>query len=147
MYNEHCTNPDKAVRGLPRKTTQEEQCANPQTHCFKAFTAKAFKTVCAAFALTLTSLPKAMRLPAFLAGLCLVLTMQTPGMVNLPVLLVSFAASSARASKTFAISDLFFSHAAPKASAMALFPMDFTPFFIDFMPFFMAFIAFLAMME
>merc|ERR1712080_771896 len=74
--------------------------ANPQTHCFKAFTAKHFTTVCAAFALTLTSLPKAMRLPAFLAGLCLVLIMHTPGMTNFPVFLVSAVASSARASKS-----------------------------------------------
>ena len=77
----------------------------------------------------------------FLRGL--VVTMQTPGMVNLPVLLVSLAASSARASKTFAISDLLPSQAVAKASAMAPFGMDFT-LFIAFMPF-IAFIAFFAM--
>merc|ERR1719313_2598229 len=103
--------------------------------------------VCAAFALTFTSLPNAMRLPAFLAGLCLVLIMQMPGIVNLPVPLVSFSASSARASKTLVISDLFFSHAVAKASAMPLFGMDFTPFFaLIALIAFMAFIAFFAML-
>merc|ERR1719484_458246 len=86
-----------------------------------------------------------MRLPAFLAGLCLVLIMQMPGIVNLPVLLVSFSASSAKASKALVISDLFFSHAVAKASAMALFGMDLTPFFaLIALIAFMAFIAFFA---
>merc|ERR1719235_2441745 len=114
------------------------------TLLFKAATAKAFTTVLAGLALTFTSMPKAMRLPAFVAGLCLVLIMQTPGIVNLPVLFTSLAASSAKASKAFDISDLFFSHAAPKASAMALLGMDETLFMAFFIPFFMAFIAFFA---
>merc|ERR1719182_700642 len=86
----------------------------PHTHSFKAFTAKAFTTVCAAFAFTFTSLPKAIRLPAFLAGLCLVLTMQTPGITNFPVFLVSVVASSARASKILPISDFLPSQAVAK---------------------------------
>merc|ERR1719498_1912396 len=110
---------------------------------FNAATAKALTTVLAGFALTLISLPKATRFPALVAGLCLVLIMQTPGMVNLPFL-ISLLAKSAKASKTFDTSDLFFSHASPKASAMALLGMDFTLFIAFFMPFFMAFIAFLA---
>merc|ERR1719424_1669194 len=69
--------------------------------------------------------------------------MQTPGMVNLPVPFTSLPARSAKASKTFDTSDLFFSQAAPTASAMAPFPIDFTPFFMLFMPF-IAFIAFIA---
>merc|ERR1719218_182349 len=108
---------------------------------FKAATANAFTTVLAGLALTFTSLPKAMRLPAFVAGLCLVLIMQMPGMVNLPVLFTSFAASSAKASKAFDISDLFFSQASPKASAMALLGMDETLFIAFFIPFFIAFFA------
>merc|ERR1719217_1643722 len=128
----------------PRRSKAFKRAPYPQTHDFKAFTANAFTTVCAAFAFTLTSLPNAMRLPAFLAGLCLVLIMQMPGIVNLPVPLVSFSASSAKASKTLVISDLFFSHAVAKASAMPLFGMDFTPFFA--LMAFIAFIAFFAMM-
>merc|ERR1719316_265282 len=69
--------------------------------------------------------------------------MQTPGIVNLPVPFTSLPASSAKASRTFDTSDLFFSQAAPTASAIALFAMDLTPFFMLFMPF-IAFIAFLA---
>merc|ERR1719440_2721361 len=99
-----------------------------------AFTAKAFTTVRAGFALTLTSLPNAMRLPAFVAGLWRVLIMHTPGMVNFPRL-TSLAASSARASKYLPMSALFESHDVAKASAMALFGSAFTPF--------IAFIAFI----
>merc|ERR1719478_1452559 len=115
-----------------------EECEDPQTHFFKAFSTKHFTTVRAGFALTLISLPKAMRLPAFVAGLCLVLTMQTPGIVNLPVLLASLVASSARASNILAMSALFDSHAVAKASATAPFGMAFTPF-IAFIDFFIAF--------
>merc|ERR1719235_1731555 len=115
------------------------------TLLFKAATANAFTTVLAGLALTFTSLPKAIRLPAFVAGLCLVLIMQMPGMVNLPVLFTSFAANSAKASRAFDISDLFASHASPKASAIPLLGMDLTPF-IAFIPFFIAFIAFFAML-
>merc|ERR1719473_2191931 len=111
-----------------------------------AATAKALTTVLAGLALTFTSLPKAIRLPALVAGLCLVLTMQMPGMVNLPVLFTSFAASSAKASKAFDICDFFASQAAAKASAIPPLGMDLTPF-IAFMPFFIAFIAFFAIVR
>merc|ERR1711865_934736 len=121
----------------------QKSAATPQMHCFNDFTAKHFTTLCAAFALTLHSLPKAIRFPAFLAGLNFFFTMQTPGMVNLPVLLASFWARSASASRIFPISDFLPSHAVAKASAIAPFEMDFTPFFIAFIPF-MAFIAFFA---
>merc|ERR1719498_286128 len=114
----------------------------PQTTSFKAFMAKHFTTVRAALAFTFTSLPNIMRLPALVAGLYLVLTMQMPGSVNFPVLFVSFVATSARASNTLDISDLFASHAAAKASAMAPLLIDFTPFLARMA--FMAFIAFIA---
>merc|ERR1719272_295642 len=116
----------------------ERRVVTPQTHDFKSFVAKHLTTVHAALALTLISLPKAMRLPAFLAGLLRVLTMQTPGILNLPVLLTSLVTSSARASKTLLISALFVSHAVAMASATALFGIAVTPFF----PFFIAFITF-----
>merc|ERR1719243_334084 len=110
---------------------------------FNAAKAKAFTTFLAGLALTFTISPNAIRLPAFVAGLYLFLIMQTPGMVNLPVPFTSLLARSAKASKTFDASDLFFSQAAPTASAMALFAIDLTPFFMLFIAF-IAFIAFLA---
>merc|ERR1719238_1705435 len=114
-------------------------CCPHFTLFFKADTAKALTIVLAGLALRLTSLPKAMILPALVAGLWRVLIMQTPGRVNLPVPFTSLAIKSAKASKAFTTSDLFFSHAAPNASAMAPFDKDFAPFaFIDF------FIAFFA---
>merc|ERR1719199_2374882 len=69
--------------------------------------------------------------------------MQTPGILNLPVLFTSLVTSSARASKTLLMSALLVSHAVAMASAMPLFGMALAPFlaFIDFM----AFIAFFAM--
>merc|ERR1719152_851619 len=117
------------------------QC-RAQTLFFRAATAKALTMVLAGLAFTRTSLPKAMRLPALVAGLCLVLIMQTPGITNLPVPFTSLLAISAKASSTLLISDLFFSTAAPRASAMAPLLMDLAPF-MAFMPF-MAFIAFFA---
>merc|ERR1719230_2152444 len=111
----------------------------PQTQDFKSLKAKHLTTVHAALALTFTSLPKAMRFPAFLAGLWRVLIMQTLGMVNFPVPLISFVTNSANASKAFVMSDLFLSQAAAKASAMAPLAMDFTPF-IAFIPLFIAFL-------
>merc|ERR1719345_540967 len=119
------------------KTFMTDLAAALQTLFFKADTAKAFTTVLAGFALTFISWPNIKRLPAFVAALCFVLIMQTPGIVNLPVPFTSLPASVAKASKTFAISDFLCSHAVANASAMAPFAMDLTPAFI-------AFIAFLA---
>merc|ERR1719152_763123 len=131
-----------------QKDYRKREHANPHfTLFFRAATANALTTVLAGLALTLISLPKATRLPALVAGLCLVLIMQTPGMVNLPFL-ISLLASSAKASKTLETSDLFFSQASPMASAIALLGIDFTLFIAFFIPpFFMAFIAFLAMFD
>merc|ERR1719271_351073 len=89
-----------------------------QTQFFSVFTAKHFTTVRAGFALTFISWPNITRLPAFVAALCFVLTMTTPGIVNLPVFLISAVA---------------------KESAMPPFDMDLTDFIA-----FIAFIAFLA---
>merc|ERR1740133_395110 len=111
-----------------------------QTLFFKADTAKAFTTVLAGLALTFISWPNIKRLPAFVAALCFVLIMQTPGIVNLPVPFTSLPASVAKASKTFATSDFFCSPAVANASAMAPFGIALTPAFIAFI----AFIAFLA---
>merc|ERR1719263_1439335 len=113
-----------SIRRLPHmphilRTQKKESSCKSHTRSFKAFTAKHFTTVRAGLAFTLISLPKATRLPAFVAFLYLVLTMQTPGIVNYPVLFVSLLATSARASSTFDISDLLASHAVANASAMA----------------------------
>merc|ERR1719313_1566015 len=68
--------------------------------------------------------------------------MQTPGILNLPVLFTSLWMTSVSASKALVISDLFFSQAAASASAMAPFDMAGLPLFIAF---FMAF--FITMVE
>merc|ERR1719253_1245363 len=122
------------------KTSWWNLATTLQTLFFKADTAKAFTTVLAGFALTFISWPNIMRLPAFVAALCFVLIMQTPGMVNLPVPFTSLPASVAKASKTLETSDFFCSHAVANASAMAPFGKDLAPAFIAFI----AFIAFLA---
>merc|ERR1712232_1533088 len=94
-------------RSPGRRRKHANDMITHQTTDFRAFTAKHFTTVRAGFALTLTSLPNTLRLPAFVAGLCLVFTMHTPGITNLPVPFTSFAATSARASNALFISALF----------------------------------------
>merc|ERR1712185_854094 len=108
-----CAHPCCAKHICLKQLTQYRYLPSPSklllrayTACLIAATAKAFTTVLAGFALTLISLPKAMRFPAFVAGLWRVLIMHTPGIVNFPVLLTSLPASSAKASKAFDISDL-----------------------------------------
>merc|ERR1719359_2045254 len=110
------------------------------TLSFNAFTAKALTIVRAGLALTFTSLPNAIRLPAFCAGLWRVFTMHTPGSVNLPVDFTSFVIRLARASNTLLASDFFISHAVPKASAIAPFDRALAPF-IAFIAFFIGAIA------
>merc|ERR1719463_278228 len=100
-----------------------------------ALTANALTMVRAGFALTTTSLPNAILLPAFCAGLCRVFTMHTPGIVNLPVDFTSLPTNVARASSTLLASDFFISQEVPKASAMAPFDKALAPF--------IAFIAFI----
>merc|ERR1719161_592255 len=109
----------------------------PQTACFKAATAKHFTTVLAGFALTFTILPKISLLPAFVAGFFLVLIMQTPGRMILPVFFTSFVMSAASAASTPEASAFFMSQASAIASATAPFVIDLTGAFIAFMPFFM----------
>merc|ERR1712062_214610 len=78
-----------------------------QMDFFSAPTQNAFTTVFAGLAFTTTSLPKAILLPALVAGFVRVLIMQSPGMVNLPALFTSFVATLARVSRILEASDFF----------------------------------------
>merc|ERR1712146_401887 len=60
---------------------------------------KAFTIFLAGAAFTLMVLPKASLVPAFLAGLTLVLIIQSPGMVNLPDFFTSAVARLAKLSR------------------------------------------------
>merc|ERR1719198_1806697 len=142
--------PKSVLKTQPVQSTQTPKRNNAAsakyshaTAFLRSATGKALTIVRAGLALTLISLPKAMRLPALVAGLWRVLIRQTPGILNLPVDLTSLWMSSASESRALAISDFFFSHATARASAMP--PLDMAN--LPFMAFFMAFIAFLAIVR
>merc|ERR1719385_695150 len=84
---------------------------------FSAPTGNAFTTVLAGLAFTTISFPKAITMPALVAGFTRVLIMQSPGMVNLPAFFTSFVATVARVFKIFAASDFLSSCAVAMASA------------------------------
>merc|ERR1711918_105639 len=63
---------------------------------FKACTGYAFTTVFAGFAFTFTSLPKTLRMPAFVAGFTRVLIRQRPGSVKTPFFLTSVVAMATK---------------------------------------------------
>merc|ERR1719198_322482 len=114
-----------------------------------AATGKAFTTVLAGFAATLTSLPNISLLPALVAGFFLVLIITKPGRTNFPALFTCAAPISARASMIFAHSAFFISQAVARASAMPPFARAFPAALATFIAFiafiaFMAFIAFIA---
>merc|ERR1719478_254770 len=115
-----------------------------QMDFLSAATGKAFTTVLAGFAATLTSLPNISRLPALVAGFFLVLIITKPGRTNLPALFTCVAPTSTSASTIFEHSDFFISEADARASAMAPFPRA-TPAALAFVGF-LAFIAFMAFM-
>merc|ERR1719384_2801244 len=97
--------------------------------------------VFAGFALTCTSLPKIIFLPALVAGLLRVLMRATPGIVKTPLDFTSVDATSARPSKSFATTPLFSSSFDAKASQRAPLLM-----LVFDLPAFMAFMAFIAFM-
>merc|ERR1719491_2597604 len=66
--------------------------------CLRDATGYAFTIVLAAFAFTFTSSPKAILVPALVAGLWRVLIMQRPGMTNLPAFFTSAVARAAKLS-------------------------------------------------
>merc|ERR1719446_1337926 len=104
-----------------RQAVGQPQVPMLQMLFFSAATAKAFTTVLAGFAFTTVNLPNIIFLPAFVAGFFLVLTMQTPGSVNLPDFFTSAVAIVAMLSRIFAQSDLF--SPAPAASFSAKPPL------------------------
>merc|ERR1719221_2345480 len=91
--------------------------------------------VLAGFALTITTLPKTSRFPAFVAGFTRVFSMHSPGSVILPVFLTSLVTTSAKLVITFTQSLFFSSVFAATASARPVLLRLFTAFiaFIDFM--------------
>merc|ERR1719197_2141195 len=109
-----------------------------QIEALIAATGKAFTTVLAGLAFTVTSFPNMIFLPALVAAFFLVLTMHTPGITNFPVFFTCVAATSARMFMTFVHSDFLRPDSPASASAIAPFVMLFTAF--------MAFIAFMGAM-
>merc|ERR1719456_2167522 len=85
---------------------------------FNALTAKHFTTLRAGLALTLISLPKAIRFPALVAGLCLSTTRQIPGRMILPFFFTALTTTPSKASITFFTS--FFATPLPFSSARAV---------------------------
>merc|ERR1719198_2616793 len=106
-----------------------------QIWVLRAETAKAFTTVLAAFAFTLTSLPKIFRMPALVAGLTRVLMRARPGMVKMPVFFTSVVARAARLSRSSEHAFGFISCFAANAAQMAPFDMALAPDFMLFMDF------------
>merc|ERR1719301_361368 len=103
---------------------------------FRAFTQYAFTILVAGLAFTLIVLPKAVEVPAFLAGLIFVFSMHSPGMVNFPVFFTSAVASCTKLSTTPATDFLSRPVLSTKADVIPLFGMAVTAFF------FITFIAF-----
>merc|ERR1712232_851162 len=76
--------------------------AAAQKAFFNADTGKAFTTVLAGLALTMTTFPKTSLLPAFVAGFRRVLIMHRPGSTNLPALFTCCVPISAKLFTAFA---------------------------------------------
>ena len=98
---------------------------------------KAFTTVFAGFAFTITSLPNIIFCPALVAGFTFVLIITKPGSVNFPTFTVSLVPISATQSSSFVASLFFISIAVASALAMAPLLMGVPPFiaFMAFMDF------------
>merc|ERR1740127_274817 len=103
--------------------------------CLRAATGYAFTIVLAAFALTFTSLPKAILVPALVAGLWRVLIMQRPGMTNLPAFFTSAVARAAKLSMIPAHCFGFSSFCSASVVRIAPFVKAFAPAFIAFIAF------------
>merc|ERR1719321_1268231 len=103
--------------------------------------------VLAAFAFTFTSLPKTLRMPAFVAGFTRVLMRQRPGTVKMPFFFTSVAAMATKLSSTSRQTFCLSSCSAARAAVKAPFVITLL-LFLAFIAFgaFMAFIAFIAFM-
>merc|ERR1719401_312431 len=96
--------PSRPPRRYPPEATTSRTTTEayiPQKHFFSTDTGKAFTTVLAGFAFTITSLPNTSLFPAFVAGFSRVLIMHTPGKVNLPTDFTCFVPTTAKASMIF----------------------------------------------
>merc|ERR1719479_551792 len=111
----------------------EPHRVEPQNCFFKADTGKAFTTVLAGLAFTITTLPNTSFLPALVAGFKRVLTMATPGTTTLPTPFTWAAAISPSFSTTLLQSFFFSSHPPARASARAPLLITFAPPFMAFM--------------
>merc|ERR1711972_656733 len=87
---------------------------------FKAATGYAFTIFLAGFALTITSLPKISRLPAFVAGLVRSFKRHKPGIAKAPVFFTSFEATSAKLFST--LEQIFCFNSNEVANAFARLP-------------------------
>merc|ERR1719274_330328 len=95
---QHCY-PDTNM--LPSTGLRRELSARvAQIESFKAFAAKALTTFVAGFAATFTSFPNIIFFPAFRAGLCFSLSIQTCGMTNFSVFFTSAVAMAVNAAST-----------------------------------------------
>merc|ERR1719382_195157 len=103
-----------------------------QILAFNAATGKALTIFRAGFAFTFTILPKISRLPAFVAGFVLSLSLARPGIAKTPVFLTSLVATLASWSSTLATSAFLSSVAAASASERAPLLMAGAAFFIAF---------------
>merc|ERR1711998_786630 len=98
--------------------TSDKQPFTEAIHFFKAETQNAFTIFLAGAADTLMVLPNANLVPAFLAGLTLVLIMQRPGIVNLPAFFTSVVARTAKLSRSLEHCAFLRPLSVAKASAM-----------------------------
>ena len=117
---------------MPHLATKGPPCTLGSELFFSAATQKAFTTVLAGFAFTITTLPKTSRFPAFVAGFCLVFTMHTPGMVNFPAFFNSDAATPCKLSNTATTSFRFISAPSAIVCASAVLVMGLPPAFMLF---------------
>merc|ERR1712061_734084 len=97
--------------------------AHAQMLFLSAATGYAFTTVLAGLALTVTSLPKIIFFPAFVAGFTRVLIWQTPGITNLPTSFTPFVAICAKLLIIVAQTFFFKPCSSAKAAAKAPFVM------------------------
>merc|ERR1719378_177952 len=95
-------------------------------------TGKAFTMVFAGLALTMTSFPNAILLPAFVAGFTRVLILKRPGSVNFPIDFTCSAAMPARFSTTCLHTLLFIPISAEIACTKPVFVIALGPAFIGF---------------
>merc|ERR1719486_1276684 len=105
---------------------QPHQAAS-QICCLSAATGKALTMVLAGFAFTLISWPKAILLPALVAGFLRVLIRQRPGIVKMPDFFTSAVARVAKLSRSSEHAFVFISCCSARALTMLPFVMALPP--------------------